>query len=302
MKSQISYFSGTIYAILLGAPVFLSMSDSFLRSAHAEAGAWQELYKVRARTVTGTVTNARGGLPPQNKDAQKYLAFVELQLEPDWKTYWRNPGEAGGIPPQFSWQGSSNLKSATVLYPAPERLPDPIGDTIGYKKQVIFPIEVVPQDSSQPVKLKIDLKFGICKDICVPSEAAFSAVLPSGIAQTLPASFSSALNSVPRDFKRRSDGDPFLVDVSDAHKTGAMWTVKFKTEHQDALSDQADMFLEAPEGLFVPIPKKLAESPSQGAQFEITLSDSEYTDLRGKRLVATVVDQNGASTKAFVLE
>ena len=29
------------------------------------------------------------------------LAGVELQMPAGWKTYWRNPGDAGGVPPSF---------------------------------------------------------------------------------------------------------------------------------------------------------------------------------------------------------
>src|SRR6185503_19169941 len=61
------------------------------------------------------------------------IAGVELELPEGWKTYWRYPGEAGGVAPVFDWSQSTNLESAQVLYPAPKRFTDKSGDTIGYK-------------------------------------------------------------------------------------------------------------------------------------------------------------------------
>jgi DsbC/DsbD-like thiol-disulfide interchange protein len=34
-----------------------------------------------------------------------WQAGILVELEPDWKTYWRVPGDSG-IPPQFDWAGS----------------------------------------------------------------------------------------------------------------------------------------------------------------------------------------------------
>ena len=60
-----------------------------------------------------------------------------------WKTYWRMPGDAG-IPPQFDWSGSQNVKSVEVLWPAPQRFIDSGGETVGYKDRVVFPLRIVP--------------------------------------------------------------------------------------------------------------------------------------------------------------
>ena len=47
-----------------------------------------------------------------------HMAGLSLQLAPDWKTYWRAPGEAG-IPPLFDWSGSTNVQSVRVHWPSP---------------------------------------------------------------------------------------------------------------------------------------------------------------------------------------
>ncbi len=121
-----------------------------------------------------------------------------------WKTYWRNPGDAGGLPPSFNWSRSQNLSSATVLYPAPKRLTDEAGDTIGYKDHVTFPVLVVAKDASKPIHLALDMNFGICKDICVPSEAKHDLELMPSDTAAASESALAALASVPRDEKHAS--------------------------------------------------------------------------------------------------
>ncbi|MCH9764910.1 MAG: hypothetical protein K0U34_02815, partial [Alphaproteobacteria bacterium] len=117
-------------------------------AANATDGAWHEAYKVRSRLVAGHVGEGATASP---------VAFVQIEMEPGWKTYWRNPGEAGGIPPEFDWTGSKNLSEANVLFPAPKRLVDPNGDTVGYKDGVIFPVRIAAKDAKKPVVLNLNL-------------------------------------------------------------------------------------------------------------------------------------------------
>ncbi|MBV9557707.1 MAG: cytochrome C biogenesis protein, partial [Pseudolabrys sp.] len=62
-------------------------------------------------------------------------AGVEIKLQPGWKTYWRYPGDSG-VPPQFDFAGSDNLRSARVRWPAPHAFNDETGTSIGYKESV----------------------------------------------------------------------------------------------------------------------------------------------------------------------
>ncbi|MGE3144822.1 MAG: protein-disulfide reductase DsbD domain-containing protein [Pseudorhodoplanes sp.] len=105
-----------------------------------------------------------------------HRAGAEIKLAPGWKTYWRYPGDSG-IPPQFDFAASENVKSATVLWPAPQRFTDADGSIIGYKNHVLFPLHVVPRDPSQPVTLRIALDYAICEKVCIPAHAKAEIVL-----------------------------------------------------------------------------------------------------------------------------
>lgn len=98
------------------------------------------------------------------------IAGVHVKLAPEWKTYWRMPGDSG-IPPQFDWSGSVNLTRADVAYPLPARFRDEAGETIGYHDEVLFAVAVTPEDTGRPVILKLNLAFAVCRDICIPARA-----------------------------------------------------------------------------------------------------------------------------------
>jgi DsbC/DsbD-like thiol-disulfide interchange protein len=104
------------------------------------------------------------------EDDGTLLGGVELRLEPNWYTYWRNPGEAG-VPPVFDFSASENVAEVEVLYPTPERHDDGVSVSLIYRDAVVFPIAVVPRDAGQPVTLRLDLGFGVCSIVCVPTRA-----------------------------------------------------------------------------------------------------------------------------------
>lgn len=105
------------------------------------------------------------------------LAALEIELAPGWHTYWRVPGDAG-IPPVFDWSGSENLASIAYEWPRPVIF-DSFGlQTIGYSGTLVLPVRLVPKDPDAPLDLAVALFFGVCADICVPTEAEARAMLP----------------------------------------------------------------------------------------------------------------------------
>jgi DsbC/DsbD-like thiol-disulfide interchange protein len=105
------------------------------------------------------------------------LAGVEIKLDAGWHTYWHDPGDTG-VPPTFDFSGSDNVKSATVLWPAPQRFSDGAGGTsIGYVDHVILPVQVAPMDAAKPTLLHLKLGYAICGNLCIPAEAKLQLAL-----------------------------------------------------------------------------------------------------------------------------
>ena len=45
-----------------------------------------------------------------------FLAGIKVNLKPNWKIYWRNPGEAG-LPPELDWKNTNNTNNIELLFP-----------------------------------------------------------------------------------------------------------------------------------------------------------------------------------------
>ena len=113
------------------------------------------------------------GAPDRGRAARQaatvHRAGIEIRLAPGWKTYWRYPGDSG-IPPRFDFSGSQNVDRVTLQWPAPQRLTDESGISIGYKHDVVFPLDVMPQDATKPVMLALKIDYAMCEKLCVPAD------------------------------------------------------------------------------------------------------------------------------------
>ena len=142
-------------------------------------------------------------------EATTRLAGLEITLSGKAKTYWRMPGDSG-LPPLFDWSGSENVKSVTVEWPRPDRIPDAAGTILGYHGQVIFPLRVEAADPAKPIRLAVKLDFGICEEICVPLSAAASRVLADGGDQAVINSFRAL---VPKKGTLGATPDPRVLSI-----------------------------------------------------------------------------------------
>lgn len=109
-----------------------------------------------------------GGLTKQGT----YMGAIRLTLSEGWKTYWRAPGDAG-IPPEIDWSKSQNVGEVSITWPAPHVFDQNGLRSIGYKNQLVLPVEITPKRSGKPVRLRGDVSFGVCKDVCVPGNLDF---------------------------------------------------------------------------------------------------------------------------------
>jgi DsbC/DsbD-like thiol-disulfide interchange protein len=281
-----AYVSGAVAFWAIGAAVAQTRGSAGLVSP------WTELHSARVRLIAG---------PAADKPAESYLAGVDITLAEGWKTYWRNPGDAG-VPPNFEWSGSANVASIKVLYPAPSRLHEPAAETIGYMQAVMFPVEVMPQDARKPVELKLTLEFGVCREICIPAQAALSlAIPPRALAGDPAPAILASLARVPRPQDKRRADDPELKGIT-ASLDGPTPRLEIGARFPRG-GKGGDLFIEAPDGLYVPMPKRLPDAADGTARFEVDLARSGIArELKGKSLTFTLVSDAGATEAVRVVE
>lgn len=104
--------------------------------------------------------------------ATEIRGAIQINLDPGWKTYWKEPGDAG-VPPELDLAESSNIKSYSISFPAPHRFDDGGTHWAGYKKPIALPVTLTVIDPAKPVHVKGHAFLGICETICIPVTAEF---------------------------------------------------------------------------------------------------------------------------------
>lgn len=106
------------------------------------------------------------------------LAFVSIELDDNWKTYWRLPGRFG-LAPVLDWSMSENVASVETLFPMPSLFDEGDGTSIGYSGDTLWPVRVQPIDPKEPVIVSLVIELGLCEELCFPVSASISTRLSS---------------------------------------------------------------------------------------------------------------------------
>lgn len=271
--------------------LLLSLASVWLIASGAVAAPyatdWIEGHNSRARLLVGGAPGVGGAI-------QRYVA-LEIALQPGWKTYWRQPGSAGGIPPQLSWQGSVNLKQATLKFPAPTRMIDPTGATIGYKKSVVFPIAIEAELPSRPVVINMKALFGVCREICIPAQAAFKLTLGPGNFLQSPPELVKALRRVPATINELVTHKPRLKSVRKADAGSGRNALIFDVQFPGGTAG-ADLFTETGDQMSMAMSKAVGNPAPDTIRYQVVVKHAEqWRELANKGLIVTIVSDAAAS-------
>lgn len=153
-----------------------------------------------------TATHAKVSLIAENNSLQPGQAAwvgVLFDLEKGWHIYWVNPGDSGQ-PPKIQWQLPPGFQAKEVRWPSPVRLGAGTVIDYGYEGRVLLPVRMqVPADykPAKPAMLSADIRYLICREVCIPAKAQASLSIPSGDASAVAANrelFRSTFDSVPK--------------------------------------------------------------------------------------------------------
>ncbi len=140
----------------------------------------------RTEHVTAELVAERDAVQP----GQSLQIGLRLQHSPGWHTYWRNPGDSG-LPTAIDWQLPAGASMGDIEWPAPKRLP--LGPLVnyGYEGELLLPLRfTAPADAvpGQPLQLHAEVRWLVCKDVCIPENATLQLALPVADAGTAPGS------------------------------------------------------------------------------------------------------------------
>ncbi|WP_414831933.1 protein-disulfide reductase DsbD domain-containing protein [Afifella sp. YEN Y35] len=263
-------------------PLFASLALAvFAGQATAAQSDWSEGERSRLRLIASPVDG-------------EVMAGIEIELEPGWHTYWRSPGDVG-IPPRFDFSGSENLRSAEVLYPAPERYDDGTSISAVYFDRAALPVLVTADDPAKPVVLKLSAFYGVCKDVCIPADGAATLTIDPQ-PQDDPRSriaLKEALTELPQQ------GPAAGLAIESPQRDGSDVTIPVAAER--APKQAPVLFAEAPDGAYLPVPEL---GSHEGGSFLYRLrfsSPQEAAALSGKELRFTLVSGGEAIEQSMKL-
>jgi thiol:disulfide interchange protein DsbD len=137
-----------------------------------------------AEAQSFTATHAKVSLIAENNSLQPgktALAGVLFDLEKGWHIYWVNPGDSGE-PPKIQWQLPPGFQAKEIRWPTPVRLGGGTVIDYGYEGRVLLPVRIQVPGSYQAgkaVALSANIRYLICREVCIPAKAQASLSIPS---------------------------------------------------------------------------------------------------------------------------
>jgi thiol:disulfide interchange protein DsbD len=162
--------------------------------------------------------------PSQIAPGETFSVAVQFEMNEHWHVYWINPG-ASGLAPEINWDLPDGFSAGEIIWPAPKRIELEGLVTYGYEGTLTLEVPIeAPQhiEPGEQVRIGAEVFYLICKDICLPGDAALSIDL--SVADTMQvgpdkAVFAAARASVP------ADGSPWSL-VPQVDETNMLVTVR----------------------------------------------------------------------------
>ena len=225
----------------------------------ADASPWDGDQRSAVRLIAGSAVDVSEG--------RTLRGGIEVRLKPGWKTYWRYPGDAG-VPPRFDFAGSENIKTITVLWPAPHRFSEDGINLIGYEGDVILPLRVTPEDHRKAVTLHLKIDYGICEKLCIPADAKVELVL-SGDAGSHENALAAAEAQVPKPVEI---GHGNMLAIQNVQRETGTTPPRIIVDIAAPAASGVDLFVEGPTPDWaLPLPEPIA-SPRGLRRFAFELT------------------------------
>jgi DsbC/DsbD-like thiol-disulfide interchange protein len=146
---------------------------------------------------------------------------IRFVTDNGWHIYWQNPGDSGE-PPRIKWQLPAGVTAGALQWPMPMLLTTPAGTDYGYNGTTVLLSTLQVPANAQPGAIDVggDLRWLVCRDICVPQRTELKASVriasativdnaarqllesaASRIPKPLPATFQPVATELPDSFR-----------------------------------------------------------------------------------------------------
>jgi len=108
------------------------------------------------------------------KAGEPFWAGLRLAMDPDWHTYWMNPGDSG-LPTSIDWDLPEGFSAGAIKWPYPQRFEHPPYISYGYEDEVLLIAEITPPaglPDGASLSLSARADWTVCReDLCMPGGA-----------------------------------------------------------------------------------------------------------------------------------
>jgi DsbC/DsbD-like thiol-disulfide interchange protein len=174
-----------------------------------------------------------------------------------------------------------------VRYPAPTRHDDGTSVSLVYSDEVVFPLLVTPRDASLPVRLRVEASFGVCREVCIPTQASADVALsdaPDPLSDAQLASYAARVPGAPEPGR-------FDIEAVTAGPDGLLIDVRMPE------SSYSDLFADGPAGSYVAQPTFVARR-GEISRYRLPLA----LPLKGQTLRFVAVSGGEAIEKSVVID
>ncbi|MEN8196387.1 MAG: protein-disulfide reductase DsbD domain-containing protein, partial [Pseudomonadota bacterium] len=160
---------------------FAMLAAGFLATpAHAAEPHASDWAGINSETQLRLISTAAG-----TGDLEELRLGLQFKMDPGWKVYWRSAGTTG-YPPEVDWSQSSGIEDVEFLWPAPVRFKIFGIEAVGYKEEVVFPLNMRLAQVGETVSLRARVAYLTCKEICIPGDETLVLDIPAGPADATP--------------------------------------------------------------------------------------------------------------------
>ena len=199
---------------------------------------------------------------------------LKLRMEPQWHTYWKNPGDSG-LPTKIDWILPAGWKAGPIQWPYPHPLPVGPLMNYGYEDEVVLLTQITPPANASPgpVPIKARAEWLVCKDICIPEKGELDTRLTVAAAEApgdarMEAAIARSRNSLPVEapgwtFDSAMQGRTLVVRLTPPQGVDAPRKAAFFPEREGLIEPAAPQKVTR-DGRALRIEMKLADPPIAG--------------------------------------
>ncbi|MCD2180781.1 protein-disulfide reductase DsbD domain-containing protein [Rhizobium sp. GN54] len=179
---------------------------------------------------------------PEEADG-RIPALLDIELQPGWKTYWRDPGESG-ISPTVTMAPESGLVVEAIRFPLPKRFSDGFTAYTGYDRSLALPLTLKRQQATQGDRITASVFLGVCENICIPLQAELSVDMAKvSVANPIEAAMAAAAEAA----LPAAASPDFAVTEARWNTEGSALSVTF-TAPEPSAEKPLQVFVSGPEG------------------------------------------------------